>query len=150
MTTAMVPMTAGPMPFIAALIHARRRTLSSTGTIESMRANEGRKIAAAAIFLPSFALMLSIVPVLDKVRRLAWIKAAMKGIGPAVIGTIAVVIVQLAPHAAPDAFTAAVLALTACAMLAWKLPVLSSLVCGGALGVLARSRVLLRLRELVV
>ena len=110
----------------------------------------GAAVAAAAIFLPSFALMLSIVPVLDKVRRLAWIKAAMKGISPAVIGTIAVVIVQLAPHAAPDAFTAAVLALTACAMLAWKLPVLSSLLCGGALGVLARSRVLLRLRELLV
>jgi chromate transporter len=110
----------------------------------------GAAVAAAAIFLPSFALMLSIVPVLDKVRRLAWIKAAMKGISPAVIGTIAVVIVQLAPHAAPDAFTAAVLALTACAMLMWKLPVLSSLVCGGALGVLARSRVLLRLRELLV
>ena len=110
----------------------------------------GAAVAAAAIFLPSFALMLSIVPVLDKVRRLAWIKAAMKGISPAVIGTIAVVIVQLAPHAAPDAFTAAVLGLTACAMLAWKLPVLSSLVCGGALGVLARSRVLLRLRELLV
>lgn len=59
------------------------------------------------------------------------------------------VIVQLAPHAAPDAFAAAVLALTACAMLAWKLPVLSSLLCGGALGALARSAVLLRLRELI-
>lgn len=109
----------------------------------------GAAVAAAAIFLPSFVLMLSIVPVLDKVRRLAWIKAAMKGISPAVIGTIAVVIVQLAPHAAPDAFTAAVLALTACAMLAWKLPVLSSLVSGGALGALARSGLVHRLRELV-
>jgi hypothetical protein len=40
--------------------------------------------------------------------------------------------------------------LTVCALLAWKLPVLTSLLCGGALGVLARSRVLLRLRELLI
>ena len=130
-------LTPGPIIMVAAYVGYKVAGVS------------GAAVAAAAIFLPSFALMLSIVPVLDKVRRLAWIKAAMKGISPAVIGTIAVVIVQLAPHAAPDAFTAAVLALTACAMLAWKLPVLSSLVCGGALGILARSGLVHRLRELV-
>ena len=130
-------LTPGPIIMVAAYVGYKVAGVS------------GAAVAAAAIFLPSFALMLSIVPVLDKVRRLAWIKAAMKGISPAVIGTIAVVIVQLAPHAAPDAFTAAVLALTACAMLAWKLPVLSSLVSGGALGVLARSGLVHRLRELV-
>lgn len=131
-------LTPGPIIMVAAYVGYKVAGVS------------GAAVAAAAIFLPSFALMLSIVPVLDTVRRLAWIKAAMKGISPAVIGTIAVTIVQLAPHAAPDAFTATVLALTACAMLAWKLPVLSSLLCGGVLGVLARSRALLRLRELLV
>jgi chromate transporter len=131
-------LTPGPIIMVAAYVGYKVAGVS------------GAVVAAAAIFLPSFALMLSILSVLDTVRRLAWIKAAMRGISPAVIGTIAVVIVQLAPHAAPDAFTAAVLALTACAMLVWKLPVLSSLVSGGALGVLARSRVLLRLRELLV
>src|SRR5262249_42885800 len=40
----------------------------------------GAAAAALAIFLPSFALMLSILPFLDRVRSLAWIKAAMKGI----------------------------------------------------------------------
>ena len=109
----------------------------------------GAAVAAFAIFLPSFALMLAIVPVLDRVRRLAWIKAAMKGISPAVIATLAVTIFQLVPHAAPDAFTAAVLVLTACAMLAWRLPVIVSLLAGGALGVLYRSRLLLRFREFV-
>jgi chromate transporter len=130
-------LTPGPIIMVAAYVGYKVAGVS------------GAAVAAAAIFLPSFALMLSIVPVLDTVRRLAWIKAAMKGISPAVIATIAVTIVQLAPHAAPDAFTAAVLALTACAMLAWKLPVLTSLLSGGALGVLWRSRMLLRLRELV-
>jgi chromate transporter len=96
----------------------------------------GAAVAALAIFLPSFVLMLSILPVLDRVRRLAWIKAAMKGISPAVIATLAVTIVQLVPHAAPDAFTAAVLLVTVIVMLAWqRLPVLPSIACGGLAGI---------------
>lgn len=96
----------------------------------------GAAVAALAIFLPSFVLMLSILPVLDRVRRLAWIKAAMKGISPAVIATLAVTIVQLVPHAATDAFTAAVLLVTVVVMLAWqRLPVLPSIACGGLAGI---------------
>jgi chromate transporter len=102
----------------------------------------GAAVAAFAIFLPSFVLMLSIVPMLQRVRGLAWIKAAMRGISPAVIGTIAVTILQLAPHAAPDAFTAGVLAVTVLVLLAWRLPVVPSLLCGGLIGILARSRLL--------
>jgi chromate transporter len=109
----------------------------------------GAAVAAVAIFLPSFALMLSILPVFERVRRLAWIKAAMRGIGPAVIGTIGLTIFRLVPHAAPDIFTAVVLVLTALALLAWRLPALPLLVSGGMLGILARSKLLLRLRELV-
>ncbi|HKW39521.1 MAG TPA: chromate efflux transporter [Burkholderiales bacterium] len=96
----------------------------------------GAAVAALAIFLPSFVLMLSILPVLDRVRRLAWIKAAMKGISPAVIATLAVTIIQLAPHAANDAFTTAVLLATVVVMLAWqRLPVLPSIACGGLAGI---------------
>lgn len=109
----------------------------------------GAAVATFAIFLPSFILMLSILPVLERVRHLAWIKAAMRGISPAVIGTIAVAIFQLAPHAAPDAFTAAALVLTVPALLAWRLPVLPTLAAGALAGILARSKLLLRLRELV-
>jgi len=97
----------------------------------------GAAVAALAIFLPSFVLMLSILPVLDRVRRLAWIKAAMKGISPAVIATLAVTIVQLVPHAATDVFTTAVLLATVIVMIAWqKLPVLPSIACGGLAGIL--------------
>ena len=96
----------------------------------------GAAVAALAIFLPSFVLMLSILPFLDRVRRLAWIRAAMKGISPAVIATLAVTIVQLVPHAAPDMFTAAVLLATAIAMIARpRLPVLPALACGGLAGI---------------
>lgn len=106
----------------------------------------GAAVTAFAIFLPSFALMLSILPMLERVRRLAWIKAAMRGISPAVIGTICVTIVHLAPHAAPDAFTAVVLVLTVAALLFWRLPVLPSVLCGGLVGILARSRLFNLLR----
>jgi chromate transporter len=97
----------------------------------------GAAVAAGAIFLPSFVLMLAILPFLERVRSLAWIKAAMRAISPAVIGTICVTIAQLAPHAAPDAFTAVLLTLTVVALLAWrKLPVLPSLLGGGLVGIL--------------
>ena len=130
-------LTPGPIIMVAAYVGYKVAGVS------------GAAVAALAIFLPSFVLMLSILPVLDRVRRLAWIKAAMKGISPAVIAALAVTIVQLVPHAATDAFTVSVLVLTASAMLAWKLPVVTSLLAGGALGVLYRSRLLLRLREFV-
>ena len=105
----------------------------------------GASVAAFAIFLPSFILMLSILPVLDRVRRLAWVKAAMKGITPAVVGAIGVTIIQLLPHAAPDLFTGVLLALTVTALLAWRLPVLSVVVGGGLIGIVARSKLVQRL-----
>ena len=82
---------------------------------------------------------------LDRVRRLAWVKAAMKGIAPAVVGAIGVTIIQLLPHAAPDLFTGLLLALTVIALLAWRLPVLSVVVGGGLIGIVARSKLVHRL-----
>src|SRR5256885_4941482 len=62
----------------------------------------GAAVAAPAAFLPSFIIMLIILPALDRVRKLAWMRAVMKGMGPAVIGVLAVSLVRMAPHAAPD------------------------------------------------
>ena len=118
-------LTPGPIIMVAAYVGYKVAGVS------------GAAVAALAILLPSFVLMLSILPVLDRVRRLAWIKAAMKGISPAVIATLAVTIVQLLPHAATDVFTAAMLLATVIVMLAWqKLPVLPSIACGGLAGIL--------------
>ena len=105
----------------------------------------GAAVAAGAIFLPSFLLALSVLPFLDRVRELAWVKAAMRGISPAVVGAIAVTVVQLAPHAAPDTFSAAVLLVTVAVLLAWRLPVISLVVAGSVIGMLARSRLIQRL-----
>jgi chromate transporter len=105
----------------------------------------GAAVAACAIFLPSFILALSILPFLDRVRELAWVKAAMRGIAPAVVGTIAVTVFQLVPHAAPDPFSAVLLAVTVAVLLTWRLPVISLVLAGGLIGILARSRFIQRL-----
>ena len=107
----------------------------------------GALVAASAIFLPSFVLMLSILPMLDRVRALAWTRAAMRGIGPAVVGAVALTVVQLTPHAVTDVFTGALFVLAIAALLLWKLPALALALGGGLLGILARSRFAMRLRD---
>ena len=42
----------------------------------------GAVIAATASFLPLFILMLSVLPVFERVRTLVWTRAAMRGVGP--------------------------------------------------------------------
>jgi len=100
----------------------------------------GAAVAAGAIFLPSFVLLLSILPWLERFRALKWVRAAMRGVGPAVVGAIGLSVVHLAPTAAPDAFTGAVLVATAATLLLWKLPVIPAALGGGILGVLVHAR----------
>jgi chromate transporter len=101
----------------------------------------GAAIAAAAIFLPAFVLMLSILPVFERARKLLWTKAAMKGIGPAVIGVLAVSLLQMAPHALPDAIAVCLFVATIAALLAWKVGAIKIMVLGALIGVV-RERLL--------
>ena len=101
----------------------------------------GAAVAAGAIFLPSFILMLSVLPVVDRVRTLMWTRAALKGVGPAVIGVLAVSLVRMAPHALPDVLAIAMFIGTLIALLAWRTGVMKLMLAGAALGVL-RSRLL--------
>jgi chromate transporter len=100
----------------------------------------GAAVAAAAIFLPSFILTLSALPMFDRVRGLVWMKAAMEGVGPAVIGVLAVSLVRLAPHALPEPFATAILLGTLVALLGPGIGPLRLMLAGGLLGVL-RSRI---------
>ena len=100
----------------------------------------GAMTAAAASFLPSFILMLGVLPVFERVRALAWTNAVMKGVGPAVIGVLAVFLVKMAPHALPDRFAIAILVATVIALLVWRIGAIKLMVGGAVLGVL-RSRV---------
>jgi hypothetical protein len=45
-------LTAGPMPFIAAVVHTSFLTRSKIGRIGNVMTNDGKKIAAAAIAAP--------------------------------------------------------------------------------------------------
>lgn len=108
----------------------------------------GAIVGGVAIFLPSFVLMLSVLPVLARFRDLLWIKAAMKGISAAVIGAISVALLQMAPHAAPDAFTAFLAILTVAAMLWWRVGPLPLMLGGSYIGATSRLDPLQRLKEL--
>jgi chromate transporter len=92
----------------------------------------GAAVAATAAFLPSFVIMLAILPLLDRVRQLAWVKAVMKGMGPAVIGVLAVSLVRLSPAAIPDPLALAILIVTVVAAIAFRLSAFK-LMFGGAL-----------------
>ena len=99
----------------------------------------GAAVAATATFLPSFILMLAILPVLDRVRKFAWTRAVMKGMAPAVIGVLAVSLVKLAPHALPDPFAVAILIAALAALVVWQIGAFKLIILGSILGVL-RSR----------
>jgi hypothetical protein len=72
----------------------------------------------------------------------------MRGVSPAVAGAIGLTVVHLAPTAAPDAFTGVLFVITIAGLLLWQIPAVPAAVGGGILGILARSSLLLRLREL--
>ena len=130
---AMGQVTPGPVIMLAAFVGYKAAGVA------------GAVVAGSAIFLPSFILMLSILPMLDRVRSLAWTRAAMRGISPAVVGAVALTVVQLTPHAVTDVFTGTLFVLSIVALLLWKLPALVLALSGGLLGIVARSRFAMRL-----
>jgi len=96
----------------------------------------GAAVAATAAFFPSFVIMLAILPVLDRVRQLAWVKSVMKGMGPAVIGVLAVSLVRLSPAAVPDPIALAILIATIVGTLALRIDAFRLMFGGAVLGVL--------------
>jgi len=99
----------------------------------------GAAVAGGAAFLPSFVIMLGVLPILDRVRKLAWVRAVMKGMAPAVIGVLAVSLFRLAPAALPDAIAVAILAATLLALVAFRIGAFKLMIAGALLGVLRSS-----------
>jgi chromate transporter len=97
-------------------------------------------VAAAAIFLPSFVLMLVLLPVFDRIRTLTWARAVMQGIVPGVIGVMAVALVRMTPHAAPDPLAIAALVVTLATLIRWRVAPLKAMLGGSVFGIL-RDRV---------
>ncbi|SEE55200.1 chromate transporter [Rhizobiales bacterium GAS191] len=120
-------MTPGPILMLAAFVGFK------------VAGVKGATVAASAIFLPSFLMMLSILPLLRKMKDLQWLKAFMRGVGPAVIGALAISLIQMAPHAAPDLFTRTLLALTVGLILLRNVGPLPLMFGGAVVGLLSKS-----------
>jgi chromate transporter len=86
-------LTPGPIVMLAAFVGY------------AVGANWGAVVAAVAVYLPSFILMLAVLPVMERLTRLTWMKAVLQGISPAVIGMTAVAVIRMLPHALPDLST---------------------------------------------
>lgn len=98
----------------------------------------GALTAALAIFLPSFLLMLSILPWMARIKEWRWMKAALKGIGPAVIGLLVVALAHMLPAAVTDVFTGMLLVAAVAALMIWRTGPLPPMIAGAAAGWVAR------------
>ena len=119
--------TPGPMIIVAAYVGYK---IAGFG---------GAALAATAIFLPSFVITLPILPIYERVRKLVWTTAAMKGIGPAVMGILVVKLGQIAPYALPDFMAVAILIATVITLVMSRIGPVKIMVAGLIFGVL-RSR----------
>lgn len=118
-------LTPGPVLMVAAFVGYQTAGLS------------GALAGVIAIFLPSFLLMLGILPMFDRIKRITWMKAALKGVSPAVIGMIAVAMLQMLPKAVPDWLTGVLLIAAIALLLVRRSGPLPLMLAGGAIGWLA-------------
>lgn len=117
-------LTPGPVLMLAAYVGYK--TLGVSGAI----------VAATASFLPSFVLMLGLLPLFERIRDLRWAKAVMQGLIPGVIGVMVVALVRMAPYAAPDLPAVVALVVTAAVLIVWRLAPLKVMAAGSVFGVL--------------
>ena len=96
----------------------------------------GAVVAAAASFLPSFVLMLVLLPLFDRIRNLAWAQAVMQGVVPGVIGVMAVALARMMPYAAPDPPAIAALGVAVTALFLWRIAPLKVMLGGSVFGIL--------------
>jgi chromate transporter len=121
---ALSQLTPGPILMVAAFVGYQKASFG------------GALAGAVAIFLPSFLLMLSILPMFERIKRIVWMRFALKGISPAVIGMISVALVQMLPKAVPNWITVALAIATIVLMIARRCGPLPLMVAGGAIGLL--------------
>jgi len=119
-------LTPGPPVMLAAYVGYK--ALGMTGAL----------VGAIAIFLPSFVMMLALMPVFERVRAITWTRAALQGMVAGVIGTLAVALARLAPHVIVDSFSAVLFGGAAAILLVWRAAPLKMAAGGAALGVVRR------------
>jgi chromate transporter len=98
----------------------------------------GALVAAVAIFLPSFLLMLSVLPWMARIKEWRWMKAALKGVGPAVIGLLVVALGEMLPAAVTDVLSGTLLVAAVAALLFWRIGPSPAMLAGAAAGFVGR------------
>ncbi len=98
----------------------------------------GALVGAVAIFLPSFVMMFALMPVFERVRNVAWARAALQGMVAGVIGVLAITLTRLAPHAVVDPFSAVLFIAAVTALLLWRMAPLQMVAGGAVLGIVRR------------
>lgn len=88
-------------------------------------------VATAGIFVPSFAMVSALEPLVGRVRRSAWLAPALEGLAGAALGLMAGVTVDLGRTAIVDPFTGVLAGAALVVMLRWR-PNAVWLVAGGA------------------
>jgi chromate transporter len=117
-------LTPGPVLMLAAYVGYK--VLGVSGAI----------VAAAASFLPSFVLMLGLLPVFERIRTLGWARAAMQGVVPAVIGVMTIALARMVPDAAPDPLAIGMLVVAILTLICWRPAPLKVMLGGSVVGVL--------------
>jgi chromate transporter len=115
-------LTPGPIPMLAAFIGYKASGLW------------GAVVSGVAIFFPSFVLMLSLLPLLAHLERVAWLNAARKGMNPVIIGMIAVTLIRMLPTAVPGLLSGGLALVTITAMVGWGLGPVPLIAVGALIG----------------
>jgi len=115
-------LTPGPIPMLAAFIGYNVAGLG------------GAVVAGVAIFVPSFVLMLSLLPMLEHLEQVAWLNAARQGMSPAIIGMIAVTLLKVLPTAVSGLFPGVLALATVGAMVGWRVGPVPLMAVGAAIG----------------
>jgi chromate transporter len=95
----------------------------------------GALLAAAAVFLPSFVVMLALLPALRHLGSFDWLKAALRAIVPAVIGALAASLAQLAWNTVDDLPRLALLAGACAAILLRNVDAFPLMAIGALVGI---------------
>lgn len=119
-------LTPGPILMVAAFVGYKLAGIA------------GAAVAALAIFLPSFLLMLSILPWMERIKEWRWMKPALMGIGPAVIGLLVVALGQMLPAAVTDVLTGVLLVAAVAGLLIWRTGPLPPMLTGATVGWVTR------------
>jgi chromate transporter len=97
----------------------------------------GAVVATVAAFAPSFVFAIAAARFLDRIRSWKIAQALLKGVGPAVVGSIAAVSASLGRDAITDGWTAGIFVVGLA--LAWRFGPIPSLALAGAAGIIIGS-----------